>query len=339
LANQNKHSSYFYRVALLATCLAFVVVVLGAFARLNDAGLGCPDWPGCYGQLTVPKTSAEIELAKQLYPAQPVEAGKAWSEMVHRYFAGSLGLLIVVLAGWSLLRRRKHATQIIGVPLFLVGFTIFQAALGMWTVTWKLLPQVVMGHLLGGMTILSLLWWLSLSAKPQPLTLQPKNKRLFTYAVIGLIIVAAQIFLGGWTSSNYAAIVCPNFPFCVGELFPSMDLAQGFNLFSPIGANYQGGVLHTAARIAIQMMHRYGAFITFIYVAGLAFLLMLKQPLAKLKGIGAVMLGVLIIQIILGVLNIETQLQPMFIPVAHNAVAAILLLVMVTLVFNVKRKK
>jgi len=344
----------YFRLAFLATCLAFVVVILGAFTRLSDAGLGCPDWPGCYGQLSVPHTQSALYKAAQNYPSIPVEQKKAWAEMVHRYFAGSLGLIILILAIWALVRRRKHKTQAVILPLCLVGLVIFQAALGMWTVTWKLLPLVVMGHLLGGLAILGALWCLCLTLRRAPsvpaasarqalrasfLTKREGDSfylnKLFFASLLGLIIIILQIFLGGWTSSNYAAIICPDFPYCNSQLFPAMNIKQAFNFFSPIGANYQGGALAAPARVAIQMFHRYGGAITGLYIGMLAWYLMFFRRAAYFRSLGWLIFILLIIQICLGMLNVLWHL-PLAIAVAHNGTAALLLLSVITLVYKVQ---
>lgn len=329
----------FYRVAFIATLLALLVIQLGAYTRLKDGGLGCPDWPGCYGQIAVPQTQPDIAHAAKLFPTQPVEPNKAWLEMIHRYFAGSLAVLIFVLIGWSFIRKMFHKNQSIIIPLLLLGLVIFQALLGMWTVTMKLLPLVVMGHLLGGMAIAGLLWTLALSSdknfRAHPL--QPSTARIRPWAILGLIILALQIFLGGWTSSNYAALICSHFPFCHGSFFPAMDFKQGFNFFNTIGVNYEGGVLDASARIAIQMMHRYGAFITAFYLSILALYLLISRHAADLKPLGWLILIMLAIQFTLGVLNVEL-LMPMPIALAHNGVAALLLLSVITLVYKLYAK-
>lgn len=322
-------NTHYRKLAVFATALAMIVVMLGAYTRLKDAGLGCPDWPGCYGQLTVPLSKAAVAKAQALFPGEKVIAKKAWPEMVHRYFAGTLALLIFTLAGWTVIRRKQQLPLLI--PLLLVGLIFFQAALGMWTVTWKLLPLVVMGHLLGGMTIASLLWWHSLSQfKKSSLTLSKNQHFLYCcMAVLALIAISFQIFLGGWTSANYASIICPEFPFCQGKLFPHMNFQQAFNFASPIGNNYEGGLLDTTARITIQMTHRYFAFITASIVLTLAASLMVNKQNPTLRAAGWALLGVLTTQFLLGIANIDTLLA-LPVAVAHNAVALILLLTTVT---------
>lgn len=331
-------SKNYFILALIATLLALTVIQLGAYTRLKDAGLGCPDWPGCYGQIAVPESVKQIAQVEKEFPKAEVQPQKAWLEMIHRYFAGTLATLILILALWGFIRRYKIKSQPLVAPILLILVIIFQAALGMWTVTLQLLPIVVMGHLLGGMTIVSLLWWLTMASGDKfQMPASKKRRNVRPFAIIGLIIVVLQIFLGGWTSSNYAALACSHFPFCEGSLFPHMNFHQAFNFFSPLGVDYQGGVLNTTARVTIQMMHRYGAFITATYIGILAIVLIASKAQTKLRGMGWVMLIILALQFCLGILNVETHLA-LPIAMAHNGVAALLLLSVVTLNFKVFRK-
>ena len=238
----------FQRIARLALILCFVVVVLGAWVRLTDAGLGCPDWPGCYGQILVPDDPA----AAADYD-RPLETGKAWREMIHRYAASALGLLIVILAflAW---RNRVDPRQPFALPLALTGLVIFQGMLGMWTVTLLLKPVIVMAHLLGGMTTLALLFWLN-----RPVPTGPSHPGLRIFAAFGLAVLAVQIALGGWVSTNYAALACPDFPTCQTQWWPSMDFATGFTPWHGLGIDYEGGILDNASRVAIHVTHRIGA--------------------------------------------------------------------------------
>ena len=331
------HNRYTFRLAFLATCLAFIVVLLGADTRLHDAGISCPDWPGCYGHLGVPMSTDQIAQANKLYPEMPVEPAKAWYEMIHRYFAGSLGIFILAMAIIAIARWRQTSQPRV-VPLLLVALVIFQALLGMWTVTWKLLPGVVMGHLLGGMALLALLWLLTLQSAPSCChKLNSSYEKLKPWALIGLMIVCVQIALGGWTSSNYAALICTGFPSCNGHLFPAMDFKTAFDIFSPIGINYFGGVLGTTARVTIQMTHRYFALITAIYIGLLSLNLLFSKRTTGLRILGLVILIILGLQISWGILNV-LWLLPRPIAVAHNGFAALLLLSLVTLNFCVSRQ-
>lgn len=327
-------SPWFYRLSLLAAVLGLCVVVLGAYVRLSDAGLGCPDWPGCYGHLTVPQNPAAVAVANAAYPNQPVEPAKGWKEMIHRYFAGTLGLLILALAivAW---RKRKVAEQPVIMPLILVGLVIFQALLGMWTVTWQLKPAIVLAHLLGGLTIVSLLWWQvlrvgRLGAGSSRLT-APRHW-LKAALGVGLILVVAQIALGGWTSSNYAALACNQFPACHnGQIWPdNTNFEEAFVLWRGLGINYEYGVLDAPARVAIHLTHRLGAVIVAVFTLGLAFVLWRWVPGRAAKWSAAVLALLVTVQFALGVSNVLLGL-PLPVAVAHNAVAALLLLTFVTL--------
>ena len=308
-------------VATIAVVLALFVVMLGAYTRLTDAGLGCPDWPGCYGKMVLPGAADELKEAQTNFPHIPIEARKAWTEMTHRYAAGTLGLLILFI-GLSVFRKRIQGYSLPWhLPVALLILVIFQAALGMWTVTLKLLPVVVMGHLLGGMLIFACLsrFRLQISAlfgKDLP--------QWRPWLRLGLIIVFFQIALGGWVSSNYAGISCIGFPLCNGVWLPELHFSKGFNLFSSIGANYQGGLLDNEVRVSIQFLHRVGAVMTACYILGLAALILLKSS-SKYLRVAALLMALLVIaQFILGVMNV-IYLLPIQVAVAHNGVAALLL--------------
>lgn len=323
---------WFLRVALLASALALVVVILGAFVRLSDAGLGCPDWPGCYGHLDVPKTHQEVQQANSAYPDRPVEAAKAWKEMIHRYFAGTLGLLVFVMAILAIRNRRSEKQQVF-VPMFLVGLIIFQALLGMWTVTIKLNPTIVMSHLMGGLATLSLLWWVSLRQGGLFVQRLPDTgaySRLRHMALIGLLIVVLQIILGGWTSANYAALHCPDFPTCQGQWVPELEFSEAFTLWHGTEQNFEGGILDNDARVTIHFIHRLMALVTFVYLGVLALSLLFNQRYRLLRKFGIALSVVLVAQVVLGISNVLFSL-PLLVAVGHNAGAALLLLTMVTL--------
>jgi cytochrome c oxidase assembly protein subunit 15 len=309
-------------LTLVGVILAFVVVTLGAFTRLVDAGLGCPDWPGCYGHLTVPDEAHEIATAERMYDDDaPFEAGKAWAEMVHRYFAGTLGLVVLGILIVTLRTPAAAGQRALAVGLAVL--VVAQAAFGMWTVTLKLWPQVVTAHLLGGFATFALLWWLWLRLGPaQPAA---RSGRLRGHVVLALAVLIAQIALGGWVSSNYAALACPDFPTCQTEWWPPVDFAQGFNVFQHVGPNYLGGLLDSSARAAIQLTHRLGALVTLLVLGALAWRL---WTVPEHRAPGAVLAAVLALQVCLGIGNVIFSL-PLWIATAHNGVGALLLIVMV----------
>lgn len=316
---------------IVSALLAFIVITLGAYVRLSNAGLGCPDWPGCYGQLLVPVENREIEDANKAYPQRPVETAKAWKEMIHRYAAGILLLLVFYITFRSWKFKQSDPTNA-KLSLVLTCLIIFQALLGMWTVTLLLKPVIVMAHLLGGMTVLLLLVWLINNNSFKQLRLSEKDKKIFPLAAIGLMVVYLQIFLGGWTSANYAALVCADFPVCQGQWLPKMDFANGFTFWTGFGQNYEFGVLATEARTAIHVSHRFGALVTLIMISYLC-LRAITASSPRLKFFGATSLILLLVQITLGILNIKLVL-PINIAVAHNGVAALLLISVGSLLYH-----
>ncbi len=320
----------FHRLARFAAVLAFAVILLGAWVRLSDAGLGCPDWPGCYGHLDVPAEPHEVARANAIYPERPVETHKAWKEMIHRYFAGTLGLVVFVLAGWALARRQQPG-QPVAVPVLLAGVVILQALLGMWTVTIRLNPTIVMLHLIGGFTTLSLLWWLVLRSPGSPLPATAgSGRRLAWLAGVGLVLVIGQIMLGGWTSANYAALHCPDFPTCQGDWLPPLDYGEAFVPWRGSELDFEGGVLDNTARVTIHFTHRLGALLVLLYVGGLALWLRRPGQPSRLRRFAPVLLAALALQIGLGISNVVFSL-PLPVAVAHNGGGALLLLSLVTL--------
>lgn len=325
----------FYRNLILAALiLAFGVVSLGAYVRLSDAGLGCPDWPGCYGELTPHHAAAAINAELAVRPDGPVSHAKAWKEMVHRYFAGTLGLLVLGIAmlGW---RGRRVTGGGPGLPVLLLGLIVFQALLGMWTVTQLLKPLVVSAHLLGGMATLSLLLWLWLRERAQAgHAYFARVDHLRGSAALGLALVATQIALGGWVSTNYAALACTDFPLCQGAWQPSMDFEQGFTLHRELGETASGDLLPLTALTAIHWMHRLMALIVTLYLGWLV-LRLLRTP--GYAGMGLAVGGALALQIALGISNVLLSL-PLAVAVAHNAGAALLLTGLVLLNYRVRRR-
>ncbi len=322
------------KLAWFAVAYTLVVVVVGAYVRLADAGLGCPDWPGCYGELTPHHARDDIEKAveEQGGTHGPVSMGKAWKEMFHRYIAGGLGLLILAIAATAWLRRRELG-QSPALATGILGLVIFQAALGMWTVTLLLKPVIVTLHLLGGMALLALLALLALRQQvPRPLP--AAVTRLRPLGILALMVVIAQIALGGWVSTNYAALACTDFPTCHGEWLPQMDFGHGFQLVRELGKTAAGTHLSYDAITAIHWTHRVGALVTLAVVGALALLLLRNPASARM---GGVLLAVLLLQIVLGIANVLGGL-PLLLAAAHNAGAAILLLAMVVINFALSPK-
>lgn len=308
-------------LALFTFLLAFVVIALGAYTRLTDAGLSCPDWPNCYGYITAPHTLSQLQDAAQAYPMAPVNTKKAWTEMTHRYFAGTEGLLILFLSFSILFARKTKDLKASLIALALPGLVLVQVALGMLTVTEKLKPVIVLSHLLTAISLLSLLWWAYLDLFLRNEAIVPASKKPRPiWLWIGFVIVAAQITLGGWVSTHYAGLACVDFPYCNGQLLPNMQW-QDLN--------------HDL--ITIHMLHRIGALITAIYIGGLS-LALIATP--AFRRIGCILLGLVTLQVTLGILNI-VWLRPVWLALLHQAVAILVLLTMITLLVaaNLARKK
>jgi len=329
-----RRDSLIARLAALAAVFTLCVVVLGAWVRLSDAGLGCPDWPGCYGQIDVPAGS-EIEAANAAYPERPVETGKAWKEMVHRYFAGALGLLVFGLAAVAW-RRRARGTPV-ALPTVIAGLVVFQALLGMWTVTLLLKPLIVLAHLLGGLTLLALLVWLALAHRATVPEL-PHPRWLRRLALAAMVVLMVQITLGGWTSTNYAALACPDLPTCQGEWWPETDFSTAFIPWHGLGIDYEGGILLGEARAAIHLTHRLGAIAALFVIGGLALACMMPARDRRLRVAGAGIGALLVLQFGLGLANVW-WLLPLPVATAHNGGAALLLAGMVTLLHLLYRSR
>jgi len=325
------------RLALAAMLLAFCVVVFGAYVRLSDAGLGCPDWPGCYGHITPAAAAAANAGTAQA----PLHVGKAWREMIHRYGAETLGLLILAIAVLAVRWRRQPGVPLL-LPLVLVLLVIFQGLLGMWTVTLLLKPLVVTLHLLFGLTTLSLLWWLWLTLRrltsnpwsgsrsaqgggSTAALVRPAALPLRRLALVGLIALAVQILLGGWTSTNYAAIACPDFPKCQASWWPTADFRDAFVPWRGLGVNYEGGVLAPAARVAIHFTHRLGAIVATLLLLLVAVRTLWMRPEGNSRYAAAAVLAALALQLTIGI-SMVVRGFPLSLATAHNAGAALLLL-------------
>jgi cytochrome c oxidase assembly protein subunit 15 len=322
--------TWYIRLILVATFLALVVVVLGAWVRLTDAGLGCPDWPGCYGSLIVPDQETEAAAALAVFPERPLDSAKAWNEMIHRYAASTLGLSILLAALLAWLNRRDNNQPVI-LPAVLLGVVIFQGLLGMWTVTLLLKPLIVMGHLIGGLTTLSMCFWLLLEHYRRPESIENRQRFIVKPALIALIILVCQIALGGWTSSNYAALACPDLPTCNGEWWPAnADFAEGFVLWRGLGIDYEFGILDAPSRVAIHYTHRLGAMITFFLLGFVALNFTRQRTKPPMRLAGQLTITALIAQVSIGIGVVWFGL-PLSLATAHNGVAALLLLATINL--------
>ncbi len=320
----------FKNTILITLALTFVVIVVGAYVRLTDAGLGCPDWPGCYGKITPKLAAKEIEktVAAQGGTHGPVSMQKAWNEMAHRYLAGALGLLILAITvmAWA---WRKRLAQPPLLATALLGLVMFQAALGMWTVTMLLKPVIVTLHLLGGMATLALVTWLALRQMRLPSIDTRRARCLRPWAALGLALLVLQIALGGWVSTNYAALACIDLPTCHGEWMPRMAFKHGFQLVRELGMTAAGERLSYDALTAIHWTHRVGALVVTLY---LAMLLFAAGRVAGMGGYALAAGALLATQVALGAANILTGLN-LTVAVAHNACAALLLVALVVLNF------
>lgn len=321
----------FRALSIVLPVLALLVIVLGAFVRLTDAGLGCPDWPGCYGKMLVPAEITDIRLGDAQWRSRPLEVGKAWREMAHRYLAGILGIGICAMAALAYAARPNSSKVVVYA---LVPLVVFQAVLGMWTVTLLLKPLVVVAHLVGGIAILVLLWWNFLETKGLE-RIEHDLGALPTLVRLATLILFVQVCLGGWTSANYAALTCADFPLCQGQWWPEMDFGEGFTLWRGLGVDYEFGVLETPARTAIHFAHRVGAIAVTLVTLGVA-VLGLRSDSGHLHSVAWCILAALAFQLTMGVTNVLGGL-PLVVAVAHNAGAALLSVSLITLVYFTRR--
>jgi len=333
------------RLSIFAVLLACGVVALGAYTRLQDAGLGCPDWPGCYGHLVVPQSSDAISNANAAYPERPLESHKAWPEMIHRYFASTLGLVIFAILILCI-RARKHDPAVpLKLPSILAALVVFQGLLGMWTVTLGLFPTIVMAHLLGGFTTLCLLFLLAIrlhqSVPPTPDDNHIKHKTNATlrFGIVGIVILAAQIALGGWTAANYAATVCSDLPICQSGWQQHVNFADAFQFWGHGVEDYEFAThLGADAKITIHVAHRIGAIITTLYLGSLFVWLLAgsKQVTGATRNATAIAFLLLLAQVGLGISNVVLEL-PLLVAVAHNGVAALLMMALIFLNLSLYR--
>lgn len=315
--------------------LTFDLIMFGAFTRLTDSGLGCPDWPGCYGQANPLQAHAHISAAAALLPGGPVSVMKAWIEMIHRYLALAVGVLIIalVLIAWRMWVKsgredRKFAPWL---PSALLAFVCLQGAFGAWTVTMKLQPIIVTTHLLLGLTLLALLAWFG-ARQNDPLAPRSTAPTLAGAATLGLALLALQVALGGWVSTNYAALACTDFPLCHGVLLPPMDFANGFSAWRALGKTADGAFLPFPALTAIHWTHRSFAALVIAYLAWLGWRAL---GIGHLRKLARALLALLALQLATGLATVFLH-WPLAIAVAHNGGAAALLLLLVMLNYKTR---
>jgi len=322
-----------YRKLVWVTAfLTFDLIMFGAFTRLTDSGLGCPDWPGCYGHANPVQAHAHISAAEAAMPDGPVTVMKAWIEMIHRYLAMGVGVLIIAMMAiaWRLWLKSKRQDNTVApwLPTFLLLFVCVQGAFGAWTVTMKLQPVIVTIHLLLGMGLLMLLAWLGTRQNRHlPVAHGALSLRLPAAAALGLLFV--QIALGGWVSTNYAALACLDFPLCHGKAVPNMDFANGFTLWRELGMTADGEYLPFPALTAIHWVHRMFAFVIVAYVAWLA---LRARKIAGLERVGTWLLAAVCVQFLTGMSTVFLK-WPLALAVIHNGGAAVLVLLLTMLNF------
>lgn len=335
------------RLSILAVLLACGVVALGAYTRLQDAGLGCPDWPGCYGKLVVPQSDHAINAANEAYPHRPVETHKAWPEMIHRYFASTLGLVIFAILALCIKARKNGTDAPLKLPALLAALVVFQGLLGMWTVTLGLFPTVVMAHLMGGFTTLCLLFLLALRIHraTSPQSDHPASARssrtspaLVRFTAIGMLILGLQIALGGWTAANYAATICTELPLCQNGWQQHINLEKAYQFWGHGVDDYEYAThIGPDAKITIHVSHRIGAILTTLYLS-ILLIWMLRSPkiTAQTRRGALAGLALLVTQVSLGISNVVFDL-PLLVAVAHNGVAALLMMSLIYVCMNLVR--
>jgi cytochrome c oxidase assembly protein subunit 15 len=313
----NNASRALAALTVLIAFLTFDLIVFGAFTRLSDSGLGCPDWPGCYGQTSPHAAADQVHAAQLAMPTGPVTASKAWIEMIHRYLAMAIGVLIAALTvlAW---RWRSQLTISPWWPTVTLAWVVVQGLFGRWTVTLKLYPAVVTAHLLGGVLLLALL------------VAQFERQRQRAESALPMTLIAAvwalllvQLLLGGWVSSNYAVLACQGFPTCNGQWWPTMNFGAGFELLRPLGRSANGDALPLDALVAIQFAHRAFAVIVLVAAAALAWRLG-RDPASSGRRSGILLAVLLMLQVVSGVSNVVLG-WPLVAALAHSGGAAALI--------------
>ncbi|MEY3580632.1 MAG: hypothetical protein RI984_1736 [Pseudomonadota bacterium] len=319
----------FKRLAWVTVFLTFDLIVFGAFTRLTDSGLGCPDWPGCYGEANPFLAHDDISAAQSAMPTGPVTVFKAWIEMIHRYLAMAVGVLIIAICVGAVhhWRKKKISRYHPALPLVLLIFVCIQGAFGAWTVKLKLQPLIVTTHLLLGLSLLAILCWHALRQTVyEPLTTIITNN-LKILAAVTFVLLGMQIALGGWVSTNYAALACGGFPLCQSQFMPEMNLEQGYTLWRHLGMTANGEYLPFSALVAINWVHRCFAVVVVLAISALVYQ---TWKIPAFKKLAQGLLVVLILQLISGAVTVQFD-WPLAVAVAHNAGAAALVFLLAML--------
>jgi len=315
------------KLAWVTAFLTLDLVMFGSFTRLTDSGLGCPDWPGCYGHSNPMSAGEQIRAAETALPSGPVTMTKAWIEMLHRYFAMAVGLLIIVLTVLAWRRWRRDPVRPPWLATIALAAVCLQGAFGALTVTMKLQPAIVTAHLLGGIGLLALLTWLALR-EGAPVQVEGRVAGLRPLAAFAALLLLIQIALGGWVSTNYAVLACPDFPTCHGRLMPAeMDFAAGFTLWRELGMTADGAPIPFPALVAIHWTHRTFAYLVLAALSVLAWRLWSVEGVA---GLARTLAVVSVLQFLTGLSNVLLN-WPLLLAVAHNGGAAVLLALLVAI--------
>jgi cytochrome c oxidase assembly protein subunit 15 len=315
--------------------LTFDLIMFGAFTRLTDSGLGCPDWPGCFGHANPLQAHEQISAAQTAQPTGPVTVVKAWIEMIHRYFAMGVGVLIVAIMAiaWRMWIKSGRGDRRFApaFPTFLFAFVCLQGAFGAWTVTQKLQPVIVTIHLLLGLLLLAMLAWMA-ARQSAHTPVGPAAAALRRPAFLAMALLIIQIALGGWVSTNYATLACLDFPLCQGQVFPPMDFAHGYTLWRHLGMTADGDYLPFAALTAIHWTHRNFAFVVAAFVAWIAHKALGIEGLRKTGRWLLILIGV---QLFTGLATVFLKF-PLALAVVHNGGAALLVLLLVMLNYKAR---
>lgn len=341
LRNKNASATQRLRVLTLLTLfLTFDLVLFGAFTRLTDSGLGCPDWPGCYGSASPLGAKQHINAAQDAMPSGPVTHPKAWIEMIHRYLATGVGVLILTLTVGTWLARRRRAADMVQAPsvwwpVVTLVWVCAQGAFGALTVTMKLFPAIVTSHLLGGLVLLTLLR-AQATRYPRPLLLSTAlpnaalPRAVWWWVVGSFAALWLQIALGGWVSTNYAVLVCSDFPTCQGMLWPAMDFREGFTFWRSLGMTAEGGNISFQALTAIHYVHRLTAYVVFTLVVAVSIKL---YAFAAFRRSALWLGGLMLLQVATGMSNVVLG-WPLIGAVAHTGGAAALVIVLTGIIFS-----